>query len=622
MSILNPSKSIYQIIRRHSCGKKYSLMLAIVAIVYCQLVLANTSMAQEIKWYPDLASATQAAAEQDKLVLMHFTAAWCLPSKTLDTFVYTNLGVQRAFNQNVVAVKIDVDEQEELVKQYGVGAVPFDIAITATGRVVAKRKSPRDASVYQKMVDDYHLILSDLAAGKSPALSQNLAELQGRLQRKPSNFSNRKSTFTPLAPTYQAPRPSAHSAELKRRAQVVSNPFVRDPVGGTAPSTHGSTNHNPAPLGPLATRKPSPQIITNRFHTQSVPAASQTTQALTPMNSAPKDFKPKSFAPDGFSPQPSAPIQSGRESTQLAGSSRPKSLNSPSQKVPAIANYPAKARAVEPSNIALDRLERSQLADQAVGDRMRRQIETLRTQPKVVMSDKYLGPSENKKPASDLITELDEKTSSATINIATGNDFAPLVSKPLGNADAKIVLTPEASSPVTTPAPPQVEQVATNDFVPFAIKPADPVASQTVGPKPTLINPPIGNIDSLIQTPFVIATQEKPQAIAQLKIDASLANAANAPEQLAENLRKDTPTSTPATDPASLNSTEVIYALHGKCPVTLLTESKWVDGDPQFGCVHRNRVYIFSSEENLRRFQKAPDASSPILAGYDPVLFR
>lgn len=64
------------------------------------------------------------------------------------------------------------------------------------------------------------------------------------------------------------------------------------------------------------------------------------------------------------------------------------------------------------------------------------------------------------------------------------------------------------------------------------------------------------------------------------------------------------------------------FALSGKCPVTLLTQSKWVDGDPRWECVHRNRTYLFSSEEKLKLFMTDPDAYSPILAGYDPVVFQ
>ena len=65
-----------------------------------------------------------------------------------------------------------------------------------------------------------------------------------------------------------------------------------------------------------------------------------------------------------------------------------------------------------------------------------------------------------------------------------------------------------------------------------------------------------------------------------------------------------------------------MFALHGKCPVTLMMESRWVDGDPKFGCVHRGRTYLFVSKLHLHSFQADPDKFSPLLAGYDPVIYH
>ena len=83
---------------------------------------------------------------------------------------------------------------------------------------------------------------------------------------------------------------------------------------------------------------------------------------------------------------------------------------------------------------------------------------------------------------------------------------------------------------------------------------------------------------------------------------------------------------TNSVSPAGNDAIEVAppknVALHGKCPITLLKKGVWVDGDPQWGCVHRDRTYLFASEADLRVFQKDPDANSPLLAGYDPVVFH
>ena len=64
------------------------------------------------------------------------------------------------------------------------------------------------------------------------------------------------------------------------------------------------------------------------------------------------------------------------------------------------------------------------------------------------------------------------------------------------------------------------------------------------------------------------------------------------------------------------------YALKGHCPVTLLTEGQWKPGDREIGVVHRRQVYLFADEAARELFQQDPDRYSPLLAGYDPVIYH
>jgi len=62
-------------------------------------------------------------------------------------------------------------------------------------------------------------------------------------------------------------------------------------------------------------------------------------------------------------------------------------------------------------------------------------------------------------------------------------------------------------------------------------------------------------------------------------------------------------------------------ALQGHCPVTLVKERRWVKGNQAWGCFHRDRLYFFKSQADQQEFQQAPDVFSPLLAGFDPVVF-
>ena len=65
--------------------------------------------------------------------------------------------------------------------------------------------------------------------------------------------------------------------------------------------------------------------------------------------------------------------------------------------------------------------------------------------------------------------------------------------------------------------------------------------------------------------------------------------------------------------------------LNGYCPVSLSDlnngGAQWVKGDPQFGIIHRGRLYLFAGQHQLDIFKKYPERLAPVISGYDPVVF-
>ena len=62
--------------------------------------------------------------------------------------------------------------------------------------------------------------------------------------------------------------------------------------------------------------------------------------------------------------------------------------------------------------------------------------------------------------------------------------------------------------------------------------------------------------------------------------------------------------------------------LEGYCCVSLMEQQEWTKGDPQWGCYHRGRLFLFASKEKRDLFQLTPDMFSPLLGGSDPVEFH
>jgi YHS domain-containing protein len=61
-------------------------------------------------------------------------------------------------------------------------------------------------------------------------------------------------------------------------------------------------------------------------------------------------------------------------------------------------------------------------------------------------------------------------------------------------------------------------------------------------------------------------------------------------------------------------------ALDGYCPVELVRNEAWVEGNPRLAVQHEGRTYLMSSPAQHREFRAHPERYAPALAGCDPVL--
>ncbi len=60
--------------------------------------------------------------------------------------------------------------------------------------------------------------------------------------------------------------------------------------------------------------------------------------------------------------------------------------------------------------------------------------------------------------------------------------------------------------------------------------------------------------------------------------------------------------------------------LDGYCPVQLTEKERWEKGNARWGLIHRGRTYLFAGPEQQSRFFADPDRYAPVLSGNDAVL--
>jgi len=85
-----------------------------------------------VTFLQDFEKAQALAREQNKPLFIHFTATWCGPCKMMEQLVYSADAVVKAA-QNVVALKVDSDEQPELKTRLKAGGLPGMILLSPEG---------------------------------------------------------------------------------------------------------------------------------------------------------------------------------------------------------------------------------------------------------------------------------------------------------------------------------------------------------------------------------------------------------------------------------------------------------------------------------------------------------
>ena len=61
--------------------------------------------------------------------------------------------------------------------------------------------------------------------------------------------------------------------------------------------------------------------------------------------------------------------------------------------------------------------------------------------------------------------------------------------------------------------------------------------------------------------------------------------------------------------------------MDGYCPVTVLEERRWAQGNSEFGVIHLGHLYLFASAEAQQKFIDSPNRYTPALNGIDVVKF-
>lgn len=213
------------------------------------LTLLGTKLAAEepLAWETNLERAQQAAAQSNRLVLVHFWAPWCGWCKWMDAEVFARPEVAKEIQANYVGVKIDADQSAELVKRFGITGLPTDVILSPQGQIANITRGKSDAGQYVARLNQY---------------SANVRLQNARVTASlPSNPPRGNANLPAVDPRAAGNAPPAENAEIDRaiatlRPNTPAAPGISPPGTPPAAPPQNTPSNNSANVPPSDVQPP------------------------------------------------------------------------------------------------------------------------------------------------------------------------------------------------------------------------------------------------------------------------------------------------------------------------------------------------------------------------------
>src|SRR5690606_36027268 len=103
-------------------------------------------------WRTDFEAARQESQRTGKLLLVHFWAEWCGPCRQMESTVFNQSRVVTSVKNDVIAVKLNADDRQDLAARFGVESLPSDVILEPSGERMIESVGFRSVDEYLALI--------------------------------------------------------------------------------------------------------------------------------------------------------------------------------------------------------------------------------------------------------------------------------------------------------------------------------------------------------------------------------------------------------------------------------------------------------------------------------------
>jgi thiol-disulfide isomerase/thioredoxin/YHS domain-containing protein len=292
-----------------------SLGLFLGTLLWPVLSLAQ----QPLPWESTLENAQRAAAQSNRLVLIHFWAPWCGKCKKMESEVFNQPGFAASLLVNYVPVKINADQMPATATRYGITALPTDIIITPQGQIVDMMRGQIEATQYLARLNQ----IASIRRQKANEMAQAPAGAATRSGERPTDRPGPEMT---AAGNQSVPNSSPSD---DRYADYYRQNPGNQPLVSAAARTSDPSQPNPAPISPPYGQQ------------QTAPGPDLAGPSLIQSPATPAQQSRDLGPPSGTNSPPAVAQTTPQQQPAMVGSPQPPAVNAQQQAMAGIGSSPA-----------------------------------------------------------------------------------------------------------------------------------------------------------------------------------------------------------------------------------------------------------------------------------------